>query len=138
MASAASSLKTPTWRAYFNASTYQLFGPQYSWLGAFHGSDVLLLTISPTLEGKAVPGLTPNLYTLGSYFRGALARFVKNPLGGTGWPAIGSSYAPFDYGVLGNVSTTVTGGATPEDERVIGAACYLYKDMYDAIEVSTG
>lgn len=98
----------------------------------------MLVAGSTVNEGSSAPGLSSELYTLGVDLRGALARFVKNPHAGPGWPAVRSQFAPLDLAVLGNVSDVVTGGATPGDDAAVNPACYLYQDIYAAIESATG
>ncbi|KAF7550363.1 hypothetical protein G7Z17_g5762 [Cylindrodendrum hubeiense] len=136
LANMSASIDNPAWRFYFNASLISLFPKELAWLGKFHGSDVSLLFSTPTFEGDAggVP-LTPQLYTFGNYLRGVVGRFVKNPRGGPGWPAVGSRYAPFDVANLGDVGSEVTvAGPTMVDQRVLDARCGLYEAIYPVLE----
>lgn len=98
----------------------------------------MLVAGSAVNEGPSAPGLSSELYTLGVNLRGALARFVKSPISGPGWPALRSQFAPLDLAILGNVSDVVTGGATPGDDTMVNPACYLYEEIYTAIEAFTG
>jgi acetylcholinesterase len=125
---------TPTWRYYFNASALNLLpaGDKYPWLGKFHGADVIL----PFTDPSTAP-FTPEQYTLAEFMRGAVARFVKNPAGGPGWPAVGSSFAPSDVAVLGDVGDVVTGGATPTNASVLDEICALYAPLYPLLEFLT-
>jgi acetylcholinesterase len=137
LANISASIDNPTWRYYFNTSITSLLPPEYAWLGKFHGSDVLLLFGTPSFEGDSGGfALTPQLYTFANYLRGVIGRFVRNPAGGPGWPAVGSRYAPFDVANLGDVGGEigVVAGATVVDERVLDDRCRLYKDIYPLIE----
>ncbi|KAH6892993.1 Alpha/Beta hydrolase protein [Thelonectria olida] len=137
LANISASIDNPTWRYYFNASVTSLLPPEYAWLGKFHGSDALLLFGTPSFEGDSGGfALTPQLYTLANYLRGVVGRFVRNPAGGPGWPAVASRYAPFDVANLGDVGGDigVVAGATVVDERVLDERCGLYEDIYPLIE----
>ncbi|KAG5821619.1 hypothetical protein H9Q74_000076 [Fusarium xylarioides] len=114
----------PTWRFYFNASVPSLLDDKYSWLGKFHGSDVLLLFSSPTFD--AMP---PQLYTFVEYFRGVVGRFVRNPQAGPGWP-VGSRYVAN----LGDVGQTQTSGPSIIDQMALDQRCSLYESIYPLIE----
>lgn len=97
----------------------------------------MLVTLSPTFENGAVPGMTGELYALANYLRGTIAGFVKNPNGGVQWPAFGSTFSPSDVAVLGNGSTVASAGIAIRDHAEVYKACHLYKSIYDAIEAVT-
>ncbi|KAM5344742.1 hypothetical protein ACJ41O_010604 [Fusarium nematophilum] len=131
-----SSVDNPTWRFYFNASIATMFPEEFSWLGKFHGSDVALLFSTPTYEGNAggLP-LTPKLYAFANNFRSIVGRFIRNPKGGPGWPAVGSRYGAFDVANLGDVGAEGdVAGVTVVDEGVLDARCGLFEGVYPAIE----
>ncbi|KAI1044569.1 hypothetical protein LB505_010403 [Fusarium chuoi] len=119
-----SSSVNPTWRFYFNASVTSLLDEKYSWLGKFHGSDVLLLFNSPTFDA-----MSPQLYTFAEYLRGVVGRFVRNPQAGPGWP-VGSRYVAN----LGDVGGTQTSGPSIIEQTVLDQRCSLYKSIYPLIE----
>ena len=128
-----SSSINPTWRYYFNASITPLLPSNLTYLQKFHGSDVALLFSTPTFEGDV--GLTPQLYTFANYLRGVVGRFVRNPVGGPGWPEVGSRYKPFDVANLGDVGDQVAvAGPTMVEETVLDERCKLYEDIYPLIE----
>ncbi|KAF5531006.1 triacylglycerol lipase V precursor [Fusarium phyllophilum] len=112
----------PTWRFYFNSSVTSLLDAKYSWLGKFHGSDVLLLFSSPTFDA-----MSPQLYTFAEYFRGAVGRFVRNPQAGPGWPV---GYVAN----LGDVGQTQTSGSSIIDQTALDQRCSLYEPIYPLIE----
>ncbi|KAH7243725.1 Alpha/Beta hydrolase protein [Fusarium redolens] len=114
----------PTWRFYFNASVTSLLDDRYSWLGKFHGSDVLLLFSSPTFDT-----MSPQLYTFAEYLRGVVGRFVRNPQAGPGWP-VGSRYVAN----LGDVGQTQTSGPSIIDQTALDQRCSLYESIYPLIE----
>ncbi|PNP79537.1 hypothetical protein FNYG_07153 [Fusarium nygamai] len=119
-----SSSINPTWRFYFNASVTSLLDDKYSWLGKFHGSDVLLLFSSPTFDA-----MSPQLYTFAEYLRGVVGRFVRNPQAGPGWP-VGSRYVAN----LGDVGRTQTSGPSIIDQKALDQRCSLYESIYPLIE----
>ncbi|KAF5661350.1 triacylglycerol lipase V [Fusarium denticulatum] len=123
LANIASSVN-PTWRFYFNASVTSLLDDKYSWLGKFHGSDVLLLFNSPTFDA-----MSPQLYTFAEYLRGVVGRFVRNPQAGPGWPA-GSRYVAN----LGDVGQSQTSGPSIIDQTALDQRCSLYESIYPLIE----
>ncbi|KAH7145889.1 Alpha/Beta hydrolase protein [Dactylonectria estremocensis] len=134
LANISATVGNPSWRFYFNASVTSLFPSEFAWLQKFHGSDAVLLLGAPTFEAEGLP-LRPQLYKLGSYLRGVVARFVKNPQGGPGWPAVGSQYAPFDVANLGDVGSEGTAaGPTMVDRRVLDERCRLYETIYPVLE----
>lgn len=137
MAGVSASNGQPTWRYHFNTSLTPLLGEQFAWLGAFHGSDVMLVNIAPTFETNQASGMTADLYLMASYLRGMFARFVKNPAGGTAWPGVDSAYTPRDVAVLGNTNTGASGGVSLGDQKDIYDACRLYQSIYQAIESAT-
>ncbi|EXK36914.1 hypothetical protein FOXG_09027 [Fusarium oxysporum f. sp. lycopersici 4287] len=114
----------PTWRFYFNASVTSLLDDKYSWLGKFHGSDVLLLFNTPTFDT-----MSPQLYTFAEYLRGVVGRFVRNPQAGPGWP-VGSRYVAN----LGDVGQTQTSGPSIINQTVLDQRCSLYESIYPLIE----
>ncbi|KAG9498475.1 hypothetical protein J7337_009280 [Fusarium musae] len=114
----------PTWRFYFNASVTSLLDDKYSWLGKFHGSDVLLLFSSPTFDA-----MSPQLYTFAEYLRGVVGKFVRNPQAGPGWP-VGSRYVAN----LGDVGQTQTSGPSIIDQKALDQRCRLYESIYPLIE----
>ncbi|KAH7165638.1 Alpha/Beta hydrolase protein [Dactylonectria macrodidyma] len=137
LANISATIGNRSWRFYFNASVTSLFPPEFAWLQKFHGSDAVLLLGAPTLEGNGTGSLplTPQLYTLGSYLRGVVARFVKNPQGGPGWPGVGSQYSPFDVANLGDVGNEgAVAGPTMVDRRVLDERCRLYEEIYPVLE----
>lgn len=131
LAEASASNEIPTWQYNFNISITDILPEEFSWLGKFHGSEVVLLFASPTTEGGF---LTPDLYAFANYFRGVVGRFVRNPAGGPGWPAVGSTYAPFDVAVLGDVGVEKAAGATPVNQTALDQNCVLFEDIYPVIE----
>ncbi|KAF4506671.1 hypothetical protein G6O67_006734 [Ophiocordyceps sinensis] len=106
LANVSASAGLSVWRSYINATVAELLPEKFRFLGRFHGSDLVLLFGSATFE------LTTRLYAFGNHLRGVIGRFVRNPHGGPGWPAVGSSYAPFDVAVLGDVGEQRSAGAT--------------------------
>ncbi|KPM40809.1 hypothetical protein AK830_g5762 [Neonectria ditissima] len=134
LANISASVGNPTWRYYFNASVTSLVPAELAWLGKFHGSDLVLLFGAPTFEADGVP-LTPQLYTFGSYLRGVVGRFVRNPQGGPGWPAVGSRFAPFDVANLGDVGgEEAVAGATVVEREGLDARCALYEGIYPLLD----
>ncbi|KAF6807359.1 para-nitrobenzyl esterase [Colletotrichum sojae] len=119
LASTASSNNIPAWRYTFNTSILQFLPKENSWLGKFHGSEIILLFTSPTTPH------TPQSYAVYEFFRGAIARFTKNPFAGPGWPAVGSDYAPVDTVVLGDVGE-VPAVAVPFNTTVLDERCSLF------------
>ncbi|KAF4448286.1 hypothetical protein F53441_8320 [Fusarium austroafricanum] len=120
----------PTWRFYFNTSVTSLLDEKYSWLGKFHGSDVLLLFSAPTFEDN----MSPQLYTFANYLRGVVGRFVRNPEAGPGWPAVGSRYKPFDVANLGDIGEEHAAGPTIIGQETLDQRCKLYEPIYPLIE----
>ncbi|KAF6828525.1 para-nitrobenzyl esterase [Colletotrichum musicola] len=131
LASTAASNNIPTWRYTFNASILHLLPEEYSWLGKFHGSEIILLFTSPTAPH------TPQSYAVYEYFRGAIARFVKNLASGPGWPAVGSNYAPVDTLVLGDVGE-VPAVAVPFNTTVLDERCSLFSGFYSLLKSAPG
>lgn len=78
--------------------------------------------------------LTPQLYTFANYLRGVVGRFVRNPAGGPGWPAVGSRYAPFDLAVLGDVGDEMAAGATVVNASVVDERCKIFEEIYPVID----
>jgi len=77
---------------------------------------------------------TPQTYTLAQSMRGAWARFVKNPAGGPGWPAVGSrQFGGVDIGVIGDALDAPSGGVTATSGDVVDRKCALYKPVFDAM-----
>lgn len=109
---------------------------EFQYLGKFHGTDVALLFLTPTFEESGLWGLKlrPELYAFVNYFRGVIGKFVRNPGGGPGWAAVGSSYAPFDVATLGDAGNVHTGGATPVNQTQLDANCAAYKDIFPVME----
>ncbi|UQC81632.1 uncharacterized protein CLUP02_07118 [Colletotrichum lupini] len=101
LASIAASNNISTRLYHFISSIPNLFPKEYDWLGKFHGLEIVLLFTDPDTTPY-----TPQTYAVYEYFRGVVARFLKNPSAGPGWPAVGSSYAPIDVAVLGDVVDT--------------------------------
>ncbi|KAF6828119.1 para-nitrobenzyl esterase [Colletotrichum plurivorum] len=131
LASTASSNKIPTWRYSFNASILHLLSEEFSWLGKFHGSEIILLFTSPSTPH------TPQSSAVYEYFRGAIARFTKNPAAGPGWPAVGSDYAPVDTVVLGDVGE-VPAVAVPFNTTVLDERCSLFNGFYSLLRSAPG
>ncbi|KAK6212186.1 para-nitrobenzyl esterase [Colletotrichum tabaci] len=131
LAVTAASNNISTWRYHFNASVLNLLPDEYAWLGKFHGSDVILLFSNP----ETTP-YTPQSYAVYEYFRGAIARFVKNPFAGPGWPAVGSAYAPLDTAVLGDVGN-VPGVMALADVTAVDHRCRLYEEFWPLLEVGS-
>ncbi|KAJ0160472.1 Lipase 2 [Colletotrichum tanaceti] len=131
LAATASSNNISTWRYHFNASVLHLLPDEYAWLGKFHGSDVILLFSDP----ETTP-FTPQSYAVYEYFRGAIARFVKNPFAGPGWPAVGSAYAPLDTAVLGDVGS-FPGVMALADVTAVNPRCGLYDDLWPLLEAAS-
>ena len=125
LANISSSILNPTWRFLFNVSVTTLLPPKYAWLGKFHGSDVVLLFSTPTLDQD---GLTPQLYTFARYLRGVVGGFVRNPSQGPGWPAVGSRYRPFDVASLEGTGPVIMSG------REMDRRCELYDEIYPLVE----
>ncbi|PHH93035.1 hypothetical protein CDD83_2145 [Cordyceps sp. RAO-2017] len=135
LANASASIKNPAWNAYINASVAELLPEKYHFLGKFHGADVVLLFSTPTFE--AHPGgfrFSPKLYTFANYLRGIIGRFVRNPSGGPGWPAVRSSYQPWDVATLGDVNDEQSAGATPVNRTQLDADCSVFADIYPLVE----
>ncbi|KND91816.1 Lipase 4 [Tolypocladium ophioglossoides CBS 100239] len=132
LANISASLKPPVWRGYFNVSITDILPKKLQYLGKFHGTDIVLLSLTPTFEESGLRGLrlSPELYTFANYFRGVIGKFVRNPSGGPGWPAVGSSYAPFDVATLGDAGNVHTGGATPVNQKQLDDNCAIYKDIF--------
>lgn len=108
---------------------------QYSFLGIFHGTDLMLLLSTPTFEEDAngVP-LTPQQYTVATNLRAAIGRFVKNPENGPGWPAVGSRYMPFDVANIGDSGGEHSGWVTVVNQTELEVRCGLYEGIYPLIE----
>lgn len=140
LTSISASIHNPTWRYYFNISMVDRLPQDYQYLGKFHGSDILLLFLSPTYDDSTPAGalFTPILSVFTTYWRSAIGKFVRNPSGGPGWPAVGSSFKPFDLVTLGDVGSANAGGATPVNETVVDANCGLFRDALDMYEKYMG
>lgn len=135
LAKTSASIDNPTWRFYFNESVISLFPEGYEWLQKAHGSDVLLLFSTPTFEGDANGvELTPELYTFANNFRALTGKFVRNPTGGPGWPAVSSQYAPVDVANLGDLGDVHTAGITPVNQTELDSRCVLYEELYPLVE----
>ncbi|KAM4066380.1 carboxylesterase family protein [Hirsutella rhossiliensis] len=137
LANVSASTGLAVWRSYINASIAELLPEQFQFLGKFHGGDVVLLFSTPTFEGGGGGDgfkLTPQLYAFANYFRGVIGTFVRNPHGGPGWPAVGSSYAPFDVVALGDVGEQRSAGATPVNQTTLDADCAVFSDIYPLVE----
>ncbi|KAK2616954.1 hypothetical protein QQS21_000043 [Conoideocrella luteorostrata] len=140
MTNVSASIKNPTWRYYFNISMVDRLPKQFDFLGKFHGSDVILLFLSPTYDDSVPTGAlyTPMLSTFTNYWRGTIGKFVRNPTGGPGWPAVGSSYRPFDLVTLGDVGDAHAGGATPVNQTDVDTNCGVLWDVLDMYEKYSG
>ncbi|KAG6037445.1 hypothetical protein E4U41_005087 [Claviceps citrina] len=134
------SLKNPTWRYYYNISMSDMLPAENQFLGKFHDSDIMSLFLSPTYEGLSPAGLPfpPVLSTFLKYWRGAIGKFVRNPLAGPGWPAVGSQYAPFDIASQGDLGDVHSSGATPVNQTEVDANCEVWWGVLDTIEKVIG
>lgn len=66
-----------------------------------------------------------------------MGRFIRNPVEGPGWPAVGSQFASFDVanvGDLGMVQEGIAAGATPVNQTALDERCALYKELYPLME----
>lgn len=128
LASTAASNNISTWRYHFNTSILNLLPKEYDWLGKFHGSEIILLFTDPDTTPY-----TPQTYAVYEYFRGVVARFVKNPSAGPGWPVVGSSYAPLDVAVLGDVGDT-SSVMTVSNSTAMNERCKLFNTIWPKLE----
>ncbi|KAF4780509.1 hypothetical protein HER10_EVM0012494 [Colletotrichum scovillei] len=128
LASTAASNDISTWRYHFNTSILNLLPKEYDWLGKFHGSEIILLFTDPDTTPY-----TPQTYAAYEYLRGVVARFVKNPSVGPGWPAVGSSYAPLDVAVLGDVGDT-SSAMTVSNSTAMNERCKLFNTIWPKLE----
>ncbi len=133
----ASSAIMPTWQYQLNKSLAPILPKKYNWLGKFHGSDITLLFSSTTFDSDQRPeGLTADLSTFANHLRSIVGRFTRNPSAGPGWPAVASSFAPFDMAVLGDIGDHTASGTTSIDHTDYYEVCELYRDIYSASEAS--
>ncbi|GKT52135.1 putative secreted metallopeptidase [Colletotrichum spaethianum] len=132
LASTAASNNISTWRYHFNTSLLTFLPDEYGWLGKFHGSDLILLFSDP----KTTP-FTSQSYAVYEYFRGAIAQFAKNPFAGPGWPAVGSSYAPLDVAILGDMGD-VPGVMALANAAILDDQCKLYEKFWPLLETVPG
>jgi acetylcholinesterase len=136
LANTSASLENPTWRYYFNTSIADFFPDEYQWLDKFHGSDIALLFTFPSFDTDILP-LSPQQYAVANSFRAALGRFIRNPVEGPGWPAVGSRFEPFgvaNIGDLGAVPEGLAAGATPVNRTSLDERCAFYADLYPLME----
>ncbi|KAK5993902.1 Lipase 5 [Cladobotryum mycophilum] len=113
---------------------HPLLPPQFAYLQKFHASDTILLFSGPSFEGGNIPGLTPELYSFATYWRGQIADFVRNPgAGSLSWPAVGGKYKQ-DVAVLGDVGNVQVAGGRAVDVKSLDQRCSLYQDIYKALE----
>ncbi|TDZ38241.1 putative secreted lipase [Colletotrichum spinosum] len=131
-AQTAASIDIPTWRYRFNASVLEFLPDELDYLGKFHASDIVLLFSNP-----ATAPFTAQSYAVYEYFRGAIARFVKNPMSGPGWAAVGSGFAPLDAVVIGDVGDVPTVVA-PYDTTLLDERCSLYRGLYPILGAALG
>jgi hypothetical protein len=71
---------------------------------------------------------TAQQFALSNYMRGAWARFAKNPTGGPGWNAIGTSDG-IDLGTLG---TNGSNGVQVISREFVDVNCDLFVPLYAA------
>lgn len=118
----------------------EMLPKKYQFLGKFHTIDILLLFGSRTYHGSSSSGgiYTPVLSSFLTYWRGAIGKFVRDPSGGPGWPAVGSPSAPFDIVSLGDVGSVHSTGATPVNQIEVDARCGVLRDVLDRVEKRIG
>ncbi|KAG6006955.1 hypothetical protein E4U21_006574 [Claviceps maximensis] len=140
LTSLSASMRNPTWRYYFNISMTEFVPARSRYIGKFHGSDIMSLFLSTTYEGYSPQGVlfSPVKSAFLKYWRGVIGRFVRNPSGGPGWPAVGSSSAPFDLATLGDLFDQHSAGATPVNETSVDVNCGVLWDVFDEIERQFG
>lgn len=148
---ASASIGIPTWRYYFNASFTN--NEPYPGLGVFHSSEIPLVFSTYSSVNS-----TTQEYTLSNTMRSAWANFAKNPRGGPGWNAVGTSAAgpvlagdgsavggvymaanesvvagDWDLGVLGNVDNVMSGGVTVVAQSSLDQRCAIFAPVYALI-----
>jgi carboxylesterase type B len=120
----------PSWRYYYNATFPNAQPTFYPIAGDFHGSEIGIVFGTYPRENA-----TAQEFALSSFLQGTWAKFVKNPTGGPGWPAIGTgpeySGAPDeDLGLLGAVGDVHGSGVTVIRQSVVDSRCPLYAQIY--------
>ncbi|KAG5979345.1 hypothetical protein E4U55_005270 [Claviceps digitariae] len=140
LTSISASLHNPTWRYYYNISMTDFIPARDRYIGKHHGSNIMSLFLSTTYDGTSPQGVlfSPVKSAFLKYWRGAIGRFVRNPSGGPGWPAVGSQSAPFDLVSLGDLASVQTAGATPVNEKEVDANCEVLWDVLEAVERTMG
>jgi acetylcholinesterase len=138
LANASTAAGRPTYRYIFNATVDELLptDADYSWLGAFHGAEIMLLLANETdtVSGTPLPAET---ITLKRFMTHAIGEFVKDPDSGPGWATVGSTIN--DIAVLGDTPTTQGGsGATMLSAAEVDAKCVLFADALAILELVTG
>lgn len=131
MANLSASHGIPVWQYYLNFSAAELLPSKFSWLDKFHGIDIILLFLD---QRRIETELNARLYTLLATMRSMIGKFVRNPTGGPGWPAIGQHWAPYDIGTIGDVGDTVSAGITPANRSSVDERCLFFKDIYRQME----
>jgi acetylcholinesterase len=77
---------------------------------------------------------TPQTYALSEFMRSAFSQFIKNPVGGPGWPAVGTEkFGTADVAILGDASSTLTSGAVVVRHEVLDEKCSFYKPVLDGM-----
>lgn len=143
----------PTWRYLYNATFDNLqsarsFGLN---LGAYHSSE-----IRSTFGTYPTANLTTQQYALSQSMMSAWGRFVRNPLAGPGWNALGTGMngsvllssggnmegglvgaangstlaGSYDIGLFGNIGNTLSAGVTVIPQSQIDFNCGLYASLY--------
>lgn len=97
-------------------------------LGVYHGSmEGLLYSYSSFNRSN----MTVQERELQTYMRRAWGRFVRDPLKGPGWPAVG--HAVEDLEVLGDVGYEKTGGGRLVSEEFVDRKCAIYQPIYEGL-----
>ncbi|PHH70643.1 hypothetical protein CDD80_5874 [Ophiocordyceps camponoti-rufipedis] len=129
LANASVALGNPVWRGYINKSLDEALPEKYSYLGKFHGADMILLFYVAARHDRG-DEMPADLVSFARELRSAIGSFVRDPRAGPGWPAIGSPSAPSDVAVLG-------GNRTMIDRNVLDANCAIFADALAKVEKSS-
>lgn len=113
----------PTWRYFYNA-TFANLQPAPN-LGVYHSSEIPIVFGTFDVAGNS----TATEYALSRLVQKAWADFAKDPLGGPGWPEVGSSDSVAVLGTAGGMGINVI------EAEGLDARCALYAKVYAALGV---
>ena len=120
----------PTWRYLYNTSLPAFLPPSLTWLRKYHGVEYYLFFTAPD-----DPRHTPQTRELARFVRAAWARFIRDPLGGPGWPGVGVGVGGVvdNVAVLGDAGEKKGMGATVVSVATPDARCAMFQGVLDGI-----